>query len=142
MPIEAVPREVRRRSKARSIRHHLRILGLCLANQLGIERSERGDYIPQYFDRFRAFKDYMEATKAEAKEHGYVTPSPAAAAHYPRNSAPPNPQVRAFKTKRAAINAPIQRITGPPTSSRRAIAHGAAPAGEAGLDARMLLQVP
>jgi DNA polymerase-1 len=37
-----------------------------LANQLGIERSEAGDYIKTYFERFPGIKDYMDATKAFA----------------------------------------------------------------------------
>jgi len=137
VPIEGMPSEVRRRAKAINFGIIYGISAFGLANQLGIERSEAGDYIRKYFERFPGIKDYMEATKAEAKEHGYVTTIFGRRAHYPeiRSS---NPQVRAFN-ERAAINAPIQGSAA--DIIRRAMVRMEPALEKAGLDARMLLQV-
>ena len=137
VPIEGMPSEVRRRAKAINFGIIYGISAFGLANQLGIERSEAGDYIRKYFERFPGIKDYMEATKAEAKEHGYVTTIFGRRAHYPeiRSS---NPQVRAFN-ERAAINAPIQGSAA--DIIRRAMVRMEPALEAAGMDARMLLQV-
>jgi DNA polymerase I len=106
VPVEGMPSEVRRRAKAINFGIIYGISAFGLANQLSIERSEAGDYIKKYFERFPGIKDYMEATKAFAREHGYVETIFGRRAHYPeiRSS---NPSMRAFN-ERAAINAPIQ----------------------------------
>ncbi|MDP2120319.1 MAG: DNA polymerase I [Hoeflea sp.] len=137
VPVEGMPSEVRRRAKAINFGIIYGISAFGLANQLGIERSEAGDYIRKYLERFPGIKDYMEATKAEAKEHGYVTTIFGRRAHYPeiRSS---NPQVRAFN-ERAAINAPIQGSAA--DIIRRAMVRMEPALKKAGLNARMLLQV-
>ncbi|KGF68535.1 DNA polymerase I [Hoeflea sp. BAL378] len=137
VPVEGMPSEVRRRAKAINFGIIYGISAFGLANQLGIERSEAGDYIRKYFERFPGIKDFMEATKAEAREHGYVTTIFGRRAHYPeiRSS---NPQVRAFN-ERAAINAPIQGSAA--DIIRRAMVRMEPALEKAGLDARMLLQV-
>jgi len=106
VPVEGMPAEVRRRAKAINFGIIYGISAFGLANQLGIERSEAGEYIKKYFERFPGIKDYMESTKAFARENGHVETIFGRRAHYPeiRSS---NPQVRAFN-ERAAINAPIQ----------------------------------
>ncbi|MBU2486528.1 MAG: DNA polymerase I, partial [Alphaproteobacteria bacterium] len=137
VPIEGMPSDVRRRAKAINFGIIYGISAFGLANQLGIERSEAGDYIKRYFERFPGIKDYMEATKAEAKERGYVTTIFGRRAHYPeiRSS---NPQVRAFN-ERAAINAPIQGSAA--DIIRRAMVRMEPALEKAGKTARMLLQV-
>ena len=137
VPVEGMPSEVRRRAKAINFGIIYGISAFGLANQLSIERSEAGDYIRKYFERFPGIKDYMEATKAEAKEHGYVTTIFGRRAHYPeiRSS---NPQVRAFN-ERAAINAPIQGSAA--DVIRRAMVRMEPALEKAGKKARMLLQV-
>ncbi len=106
VPVEGMPSEVRRRAKAINFGIIYGISAFGLANQLSIERSEASEYIKKYFERFPGIRDYMESTKAYAREHGYVETIFGRRAHYPdiRSS---NPQVRAFN-ERAAINAPIQ----------------------------------
>jgi DNA polymerase-1 len=137
VPIEGMPSDVRRRAKAINFGIIYGISAFGLANQLGIERSEAGEYIRKYFERFPGIKDYMEATKAEAKENGYVTTIFGRRAHYPeiRSS---NPQVRAFN-ERAAINAPIQGSAA--DIIRRAMVRMEPALEKAGKKARMLLQV-
>ena len=43
-----------------------------LARQLGISRGEAQDYIALYFARYPGVRDYMERTRAQAREDGYV----------------------------------------------------------------------
>ncbi|WP_339766027.1 DNA polymerase, partial [uncultured Hoeflea sp.] len=137
VPVEGMPSEVRRRAKAINFGIIYGISAFGLANQLSIERSEAGDYIRKYFERFPGIKDYMEATKAEAKEYGYVKTIFGRRAHYPeiRSS---NPQVRAFN-ERAAINAPIQGSAA--DVIRRAMVRMEPALQKADAHARMLLQV-
>ncbi|SIP90630.1 DNA polymerase I [Rhizobium sp. RU33A] len=106
VPVEGMPSEVRRRAKAINFGIIYGISAFGLANQLSIERSEAGDYIKKYFERFPGIKDYMESTKAFAREHGYVETIFGRRAHYPEIKSS-NPSMRAFN-ERAAINAPIQ----------------------------------
>ncbi len=106
VPVEGMPSDVRRRAKAINFGIIYGISAFGLANQLSIERSEAGDYIKKYFERFPGIKDYMESTKAFAREHGYVETIFGRRAHYPEIKSS-NPSMRAFN-ERAAINAPIQ----------------------------------
>jgi DNA polymerase I len=137
VPVKDMPSEVRRRAKAINFGIIYGISAFGLANQLSIPREEAGQYIRTYFDRFPGIKDYMEATKAFARQHGYVETIFGRRAHYPeiRSS---NPTHRAFN-ERAAINAPIQGSAA--DIIRRAMVRMEGALNEAKLSARMLLQV-
>ena len=139
VPVEGMPSEVRRRAKAINFGIIYGISAFGLANQLGIERSEAGDYIKKYFERFPGIKDYMESTKAFARENGYVETIFGRRAHYPEIKSS-NPSMRAFN-ERAAINAPIQGSAA--DIIRRAMIKVEPALDAAGLRerARMLLQV-
>ncbi|MGY6710348.1 MAG: DNA polymerase I [Rhizobiaceae bacterium] len=138
VPVQGMPGEVRRRAKAINFGIIYGISAFGLANQLSIPREEAGSYIKAYFERFPGIKDYMDATKATAREQGYVETIFGRRVHYPeiRSS---NPSVRAFN-ERAAINAPIQGSAA--DIIRRAMIRMGPALAEAGLDhTRMLLQV-
>ncbi|MBW9063191.1 DNA polymerase I [Rhizobium herbae] len=139
VPVEGMPGEIRRRAKAINFGIIYGISAFGLANQLSIERSEAGDYIKKYFERFPGIRDYMESTKAFARENGYVETIFGRRAHYPdiRSS---NPSHRAFN-ERAAINAPIQGSAA--DIIRRAMIKMEPALEKAGLSqrVRMLLQV-
>ncbi|CAK7258618.1 MULTISPECIES: DNA polymerase I [unclassified Shinella] len=137
VPVDGMPPEVRRRAKAINFGIIYGISAFGLANQLSIERSEAGDYIKKYFERFPGIKDYMDQTKAFARENGYVETIFGRRAHYPEIKSS-NPSVRAFN-ERAAINAPIQGSAA--DIIRRAMVKMEPALTAAGLSARMLLQV-
>ena len=137
VPIEGMDPMVRRRAKAINFGIIYGISAFGLANQLGIGREEAGEYIRTYFKRFPGIRDYMEATKQEARDKGYVETIFGRRMHFPRIKSP-NPSERAF-LERAAINAPIQGAAA--DIIRRAMIRMPDALAEAGLSARMLLQV-
>ncbi len=137
VPVEGMPPEVRRRAKAINFGIIYGISAFGLANQLSIAREEASDYIKRYFERFPGIRDYMEETKAFARENGYVETIFGRRAHYPEIRAS-NPSIRA-NNERAAINAPIQGSAA--DIIRRAMVRMDAALAKAGLSARMLLQV-
>ena len=106
VPIKDMDPMVRRRAKAINFGIIYGISAFGLANQLGISRSEAGDYIKTYFERFPGIRNYMEAQKAFVHEHGYVETIFGRKCHYP-DIKTSNSSHRAFY-ERAAINAPIQ----------------------------------
>ncbi|MEQ9514351.1 DNA polymerase [Roseitalea porphyridii] len=134
---ETIDPALRRKAKAINFGIIYGISAFGLARNLGIERSEAADYIKTYFERFPGIRDYMDATKAFAREHGYVETVFGRRAHYPeiRSS---NPQVRAFN-ERAAINAPIQGSAA--DIIRRAMVRMEDALAQSHLSAKMLLQV-
>jgi len=137
VPVEGMPSEVRRRAKAINFGIIYGISAFGLANQLSIPREEAGEYIKKYFERFPGIKDYMDASKAFCREHGFVRTIFGRRIHYPEIRSP-NPSVRAFN-ERAAINAPIQGSAA--DIIRRAMVRMDDALEQAGLSARMLLQV-
>jgi DNA polymerase I len=137
VPVKDMPSEVRRRAKAINFGIIYGISAFGLANQLGIERSEAGDYIRKYFERFPGIKDYMDASKAKARDLGYVETIFGRRIHYPEIKSS-NPSVRAFN-ERASINAPIQGSAA--DVIRRAMIKMEPALEKARVHARMLLQV-
>jgi len=137
VPLPDMTSEVRRRAKAINFGIIYGISAFGLANQLGISREEAGAYIKTYFERFPGIRDYMEETKKTAHARGYVETIFGRRIHYPEINTK-NPSMRGF-LERAAINAPIQGSAA--DIIRRAMIRIPEALGEAGLSARMLLQV-
>ena len=77
-----------------------------LARQLGISRSEAQDYIALYFSRYPGVRDFMDRTRQQAHERGYVETVFGRRLYLPyigsRN------QAQRAGAERAAINAPMQ----------------------------------
>jgi DNA polymerase I len=137
VPVKDMPSEVRRRAKAINFGIIYGISGFGLAAQLGISRGEAEDYIKKYFQRFPGIRAYMEATKVFAREHGYVETLFGRRIHI-REIASKIQGLRGG-AERAAINAPIQGTAA--DVIRRAMIRLPAALAQAGLKARMLLQV-
>ncbi|MGI9514200.1 MAG: DNA polymerase I [Anderseniella sp.] len=136
-PVEGMDPATRRKAKAINFGIIYGISAFGLANQLAIPRDEAGRYIKTYFERFPGIKDYMEHTKAFCRANGYVETVFGRRMHFPRIKSP-NPSERAFQ-ERASINAPIQGSAA--DIIRRAMIRMPDALADAGLKARMLLQV-
>jgi DNA polymerase I len=136
-PVEGMDPSVRRKAKAINFGIIYGISAFGLARQLGISRGEAGHYIDAYFARYPGIRDYMERTRAQAREQGYVTTLFGRRCHI-RGLNDRNPSVRNF-AERAAINAPIQG--GAADIIKRAMIRVARALGKAGLGTQMLLQV-
>ncbi len=137
VPLAGMDPAVRRRAKAINFGIIYGISAFGLANQLGISREEAGEYIRTYFKRFPGIRAYMDATKQAAHDQGYVETVFGRRMHFPRIKSP-NASERAF-LERACINAPIQGSAA--DIIRRAMIRMMPALTQAGLKARMLLQV-
>ena len=137
VPVKDMPSEVRRRAKAINFGIIYGISAFGLANQLGIPREEAGAYIKKYFERFPGIRDYMDATKRQARADGFVRTIFGRKCHFPRINAS-NPSERAFN-ERAAINAPLQGSAA--DIIRRAMIRMDGALAKAKLNAKMLMQV-
>jgi len=77
-----------------------------LASSLGIERNAATQYIERYFARYPSVKQYMDDTKASAKEKGYVETLFGRRIYLPEINGGNGP--RKAGAERQAINAPMQ----------------------------------
>ncbi|QFU20504.1 DNA polymerase I [Shewanella eurypsychrophilus] len=101
-----VTTEQRRRAKAVNFGLIYGMSAFGLAKQLDIPRAEAQKYIDTYFKRYPGVLKYMEETRAEAADLGYVTTLYGRRLYLPaikdRNA------MRRQAAERAAINAPMQ----------------------------------
>ena len=137
VPVEGMDPMLRRRAKAINFGIIYGISAFGLARQLGISNGEAKGFIDAYFAKFPEIKAYMERTKAEARDNGYVLTPLGRKCFIPEIQGK-NPAMRAF-AERAAINAPIQG--GAADIIKKAMAALPDALRAAGLSARMLLQV-
>lgn len=77
-----------------------------LAKQLGIERSAATAYIDRYFARYPGVKNYMDETRMQAKQQGYVETVFGRRLWLPEINS--SNGMRRQGAERAAINAPMQ----------------------------------
>ncbi|MCD9027254.1 DNA polymerase I [Luteimonas sp. BDR2-5] len=71
-PLEEVTANERRAAKAINFGLMYGMSAFGLARNLGIGRGEAQDYIGTYFSRYPGVRDFMERTRNEARERGYV----------------------------------------------------------------------
>ncbi|HKX59210.1 MAG TPA: DNA polymerase I [Steroidobacteraceae bacterium] len=103
---DRVSNEQRRAAKAINFGLIYGMSAFGLARQLGIERSAAQDYVARYFGRYPGVRDYMERTRASARERGYVETVSGRRLYLPDiRSRDRNLQQYA---ERSAINAPMQ----------------------------------
>lgn len=105
-PIEKVTSEQRRNAKAINFGLIYGMSPFGLAKQLGIDNTEAKEYINSYFNKFPGVMFYMEKTKHQAKEEGYIETMFGRRLYLPNINAK-NPILRQA-AQRAAINAPMQ----------------------------------
>jgi DNA polymerase-1 len=137
VPIEGMPADVRRRAKAINFGIVYGISAFGLANQLSIKQDEAGAYIKTYFERFPGIRAYMDSMRALVREQAFVTTLFGRKVNIPDIRAK-SVGMRQF-AERAAVNAPIQGTAA--DIIRRAMIRMPDALREAGLSARMLLQV-
>lgn len=77
-----------------------------LAKQLGVERSAATAYIERYFARYPGVKNYMDSTREQAKQQGYVETVFGRRLWLPEINA--SNGMKRQGAERAAINAPMQ----------------------------------
>ncbi len=137
VPMLGMDAATRRRAKAINFGIIYGISAFGLGRQLGIEAGVARAYIEAYFARYPGIRAYMERTREEARTHGYVL-TPFGRRCWVPNIADRNPAVRGY-AERQAINAPLQG--GAADVIKRAMVRLPRALAEAGLSARMLLQV-
>jgi DNA polymerase-1 len=137
VPIEGMDPMVRRSAKAINFGIIYGMSPFGLAQQLGIPQGEAKRYIEAYFGRYPEIRTYMDVTKRQALEQGFVT-TPDGRKVFTPGIKDKNAQMRAF-AERAAINGPIQG--GAADIIKRAMVRLPAALRDAGLSARLLLQV-
>ncbi len=106
VPLAEVSGEQRRAAKAINFGLIYGMSAFGLARQLGIERGQAQDYIGLYFSRYPGVRTYMERTREQAREKGYVETVFGRRLHLAEIRSR-NPAQRAG-AERAAINAPMQ----------------------------------
>ena len=132
-----VDRELRRRAKTVNFGIIYGISAFGLGPRLGISPGEARGIIDAYFAQYPGIRDAMEAIKEEARIHGFVRTSFGRALWIPDITVK-QAQIRA-NAERQAINAPFQG--GAAEIIKRAMVRMPLALREAGLSARMLLQV-
>jgi DNA polymerase-1 len=135
---EAVSNEQRRSAKAINFGLIYGMSAFGLAKQLGIARGAAQEYIDLYFARYPGVYAYMEATREQAREQGYVETVFGRRLYLPDIKAR-NGQVRAA-AERTAINAPMQG-TAADIIKRAMITMHAWLQTDTGLDVAMIMQV-
>lgn len=106
VPLEDVTKEQRRRSKAVNFGLIYGMSSFGLAKQLGIERQDAQNYITKYFQRYPKVLEYMERTRQQAHEQGFVETLFGRRLHLPEINT--RNMVRQKAAERMAINAPMQ----------------------------------
>jgi DNA polymerase-1 len=103
---EAVTGDQRRSAKAINFGLIYGMSAFGLAKQLGVPRGAAQEYIDLYFARYPGVRDYMETTREQAREQGYVETVFGRRLYLPEIRSR-NGQRRAA-AERTAINAPMQ----------------------------------
>lgn len=137
VPVADIDPRLRRNAKAINFGIIYGISAFGLGRQLGIPQKDAAAYIKAYFERYPGIQDYMETTKSFARNHGYVTTVFGRRCHVGGIN-DRNPARRNF-AERQAINAPLQGSAA--DIIKRAMIRMPAALAQAGLDAKMLLQV-
>lgn len=106
MPLESVSNEQRRSAKAINFGLIYGMSAFGLSRQLNIPRRESQKYMDLYFERYPGVQEYMERTRAQAKEQGYVETLDGRRLYLPDIKS--SNGARRAGAERAAINAPMQ----------------------------------
>jgi DNA polymerase-1 len=136
-PLNQVTADQRRSAKAVNFGLIYGMSAFGLAAQLGIPRGTAQEYIDLYFARYPGVKRYMEETRSQARELGYVETVFGRRLYLPDINAR-NKQF-AQAAERAAINAPMQGTAA--DIIKRAMIAVDAWCGDGARGARLIMQV-
>ena len=106
LTLDAVSDDQRRSAKAINFGLIYGMSAFGLAKQLGIDRGQAQAYVDLYFERYPGVKRYMDETRRNARELGYVTTVFGRRLYLPEINAR-NAALRQY-AERSAINAPMQ----------------------------------
>ncbi len=137
VPLEQVTHDQRRSAKAINFGLIYGMSAFGLAKQIGVDRKQSQDYIDRYFARYPGVLAYMERTRAQAAEQGFVETLFGRRLYLPDINAK-NPALRKG-AERTAINAPMQGTAA--DIIKRAMVAVDNWLTDSGLDARVILQV-
>lgn len=104
--LDEVTNDQRRSAKAINFGLIYGMSAFGLARQLGISRSEAQRYMDLYFERYPGVLDYMERTRQQAAEQGYVETLEGRRLYLPEINS--RNGMRRKASEREAINAPMQ----------------------------------
>jgi DNA polymerase-1 len=135
--LEQVTHDQRRSAKAINFGLIYGMSAFGLAKQIGVDRKQSQDYIDRYFTRYPGVLAYMERTRAQAAEQGFVETLFGRRLYLPDINAK-NPALRRG-AERTAINAPMQGTAA--DIIKRAMVNVDNWLTESALDARVILQV-
>ena len=108
-----------------------------LAKQLGIDRGTAQRYVDLYFERYPGVKAFMDRTRAQAREQGYVETVRGRRLYLP-DIRSRNRQLQQY-AERSAINAPMQGTAA--DIIKLAMLKVEAACGSGKLPARLVMQV-
>ncbi|RMM10730.1 DNA polymerase I [Pseudomonas caricapapayae] len=135
--LENVTTDMRRSAKAINFGLIYGMSAFGLAKQIGVDRKQSQAYVDRYFARYPGVLNYMERTRAQAAEQGFVETIFGRRLYLPDINAK-NPSLRKG-AERMAINAPMQGTAADIIKKAMVAVNGWLE--ESGLDARVILQV-
>ncbi len=135
--LEDVTSDQRRSAKAINFGLIYGMSAFGLAKQIGVDRKQSQAYIDRYFSQYPGVLAYMERTRAQAAEQGFVETLFGRRLYLPDINAK-NPALRKG-AERTAINAPMQGTAA--DIIKRAMVAVDNWLNDSGLDARVILQV-
>jgi DNA polymerase-1 len=134
---ESVSDDMRRAAKAINFGLIYGMSAFGLAKQLRIDRAAAQEYVERYFKRYPGVRDFMERTRATARQQGYVETLMGRRLYTAEINAPNMNRRQA--AERAAINAPMQGTAA--DLIKLAMLAVDDWIEESGLDVRMIMQV-
>ncbi|SDI24009.1 DNA polymerase I [Pseudomonas panipatensis] len=137
LPLEEVSAEQRRRAKAINFGLIYGMSAFGLAKQIGVERKEAQAYIDRYFAHYPGVLAYMERTRVQAAEQGFVETLFGRRLYLPEIAS--KNQAMRKAAERTAINAPMQGTAA--DIMKRAMVTVDNWLQDSGADARVILQV-
>jgi DNA polymerase-1 len=137
VPAESVTADQRRAAKTINFGLIYGMSAFGLATRLSIDRTAAAGYIDRYFERYPGVRAYMDATRAQAREQGYVETVAGRRLYVPEIRSR-NRQLQQY-AERAAINAPMQGTAA--DIIKAAMLSVDAWLQSSGVDARLVMQV-